>query len=352
MPHARSLLISSRMSPVTELLPTANVDLQAFNTLHLPVRAQRYVALTQATQLDQLVHVEGWSTQPRLILGGGSNIVFRGDFPGLVLHICTRGIVLLEQTPETVLIGVSAGENWHAWVEHALRHGWHGLENLALIPGTVGAAPVQNIGAYGVEVAQFVERVQCYDLDESRHFSLPGDACRFGYRDSVFKRELAGKALITRVDFRLSRQPRTDLRYAELQKELTSRMPTPRQVFDAVCAIRRRKLPDPAVCGNVGSFFKNPILDSAQTTALLARHPEAPHYPAGTCTKFAAAWLIEQCGFKGQSVGGAGVHPQHALVLINRDRACAGDIAELARRIQSSVYERFGIALEPEPLFV
>lgn len=341
------------MRPVAELLLTADVDLQAFNTLHLPVRAQRYLALTQAAQFDRLVHIEGWSTQPRLILGGGSNIVFCGDFPGLVLHVCTRGIALLEQTPDTVLVGVNAGESWHGWVEHALRHGWYGLENLALIPGTVGAAPVQNIGAYGVEVAQFVERVHYYDLDEARHFSLSGEECCFGYRDSVFKRELAGKALIGRVDFRLSRQPRTNLRYAELQKALTqSRTPTPLQVFDAVCAIRRAKLPDPAVCGNVGSFFKNPVLDSAQAAALLARHPEAPHYPAGTCTKFAAAWLIEQCGFKGQSLGGAGVHPQHALVLINRDRASADDIVELARHIQSAVRERFGIALEPEPLFV
>jgi UDP-N-acetylmuramate dehydrogenase len=243
-------------------------------------------------------------------------------------------------------VSVAAGESWHDWVRHALAQGWHGLENLALIPGTVGAAPVQNIGAYGVELKDHVDHVEAWDTVSRTWLRLGAAECRFGYRDSIFKHELAGRAIITRVAFRLSTRPDVRCAYADLQRELASRgiaEPTPQDVFDAVCAVRRAKLPDPAVLGNAGSFFRNPVLSAADAARLLAAHPDAPHYPAHDgSVKFAAAWLIDQGGWKGRRIGDAGVHERQALVLVNHGQASAARTARLARAIQDDVRNRYG----------
>jgi UDP-N-acetylmuramate dehydrogenase len=339
---------------IAPALPDA--DLRDLNTLHLPARAARLQPVDDATDLPSLTEALLQRGERILVLGGGSNIVFAADFPGTVLQIRTRGIELLAHDGCTVRVAVAAGENWHDWVSHALDQGWYGLENLALIPGTVGAAPVQNIGAYGVELVDRLERVEAWDMQDRRWLELTVADCAMSYRDSVFKRRLAGRAIITRVVFRLSTRPEVRADYADLQRELAARgvtSPTPRDVFDAVCAVRRAKLPDPAVIGNAGSFFRNPVLPADEAARLLAAHPDAPHYPATDgAVKFAAAWFIDRCGWKGTRRGDAGVHDRQALVLVNHGQATADQLLKLAADIQASVRERFGVDIEPEPLIV
>lgn len=333
-----------------------HADLRELNTLHLPARAARLQPVEDAADLPALTAAVADRGEPLLVLGGGSNIVFAGDFAGTVLHMRTRGIELLAQEGDTVQVAVAAGEPWHDWVDSALERGWYGLENLALIPGTVGAAPVQNIGAYGIELVDRLQAVEAWDLEARQWLRLSAAECEMGYRDSVFKRRLAGRAVITRVIFRLSTVPDPRAQYADLQRELAARgitAPTPRDVFDAVCAIRRAKLPDPAQIGNAGSFFRNPVLDAADAARLLAAHPDAPHYPAaGGAVKFAAAWFIDRGGWKGVRRGDAGVHERQALVLVNHGRATAAELLALARDIQADVRARYGVAIEPEPVIV
>ncbi|MDP2868380.1 UDP-N-acetylmuramate dehydrogenase [Methyloversatilis sp.] len=333
-----------------------DADLRNLNTLHLPARAARLQPVDDAADLPVLTDAALDVGGPVLVLGGGSNIVFGRDVDGTVLHMRTRGIDVLGRTGNDVLVSVAAGENWHDWVAHALAQGWHGLENLALIPGTVGAAPVQNIGAYGVELIDYLDHVDAWDMTDRRWLRLGADECRAGYRDSVFKRELAGRAVITRVAFRLGTRPEVRCDYADLQRELSSRgvtQVTPQHVFDAVCAVRRAKLPDPAVLGNAGSFFRNPVLPADAAATLLAAHPDAPHHPAADgAVKFAAAWLIDHCGWKGVRRGEAGVHDRQALVLVNHGEASATDLLDLAADIRASVHARFGVTLEPEPLIL
>jgi len=333
-----------------------DADLRHLNTLHLPARAARLQPVNDAADLPTLTAAARDAGGTVLVLGGGSNIVFGRNVDGTVLHMRTRGLDMLAQSGNNVLVSVAAGENWHDWVARALAHGWHGLENLALIPGTVGAAPVQNIGAYGVELIDHLDHVDAWDMTDRRWLRLSADECRAGYRDSVFKRELAQRAIITRVAFRLTTEARVRCDYADLQRELSSRgvtQVTPQHVFDAVCAVRRAKLPDPAVLGNAGSFFRNPVLPAADAARLLAAHPDAAHYPAAHgAVKVAAAWLIDQCGWKGARRGDAGVHDRQALVLVNHGQASAADLLGLAADIQASVRARFGVALEPEPLIL
>ena len=333
-----------------------DADLRDLNTLHLPARTSRLQPVDDSADLPELTDAPARRAGALLVLGGGSNIVFATDFPGTVLHMRTRGVDVLERSHEEVCVSVAAGESWHDWVQHALAEGWYGLENLALIPGTVGAAPVQNIGAYGVELKDHVDHVEAWDTVSRTWLRLGAAECRFGYRDSIFKHELAGRAIITRVAFRLSTRPDVRCAYADLQRELAScgkTEPTPQDVFDAVCAVRRAKLPDPAVLGNAGSFFRNPVLSAADAARLLAAHPDAPHYPAHDgSVKFAAAWLIDQGGWKGHRIGDAGVHEQQALVLVNHGQASAAELLELARAIQDDVRNRYGVSLEPEPLIL
>jgi len=264
------------------------------------------------------------------------------------------GLRLVEARDDAFIVEAGAGLTWHDVVTQTLERGWPGLENLALIPGTVGAAPVQNIGAYGLEMADRFDSLDGVDLVTGLGISLNRAQCLFGYRDSVFKNVLAGKALITRVRFRLPRPWQPVLGYLELERKIAETgiaEPTARQVYDWVCAIRRAKLPDPAVIGNAGSFFKNPIVSEDQCRDIIGRDPHVVHYPMSDGTfKLAAGWLIDACGWKGKSIGRAGVYEKQALVLVNRGDAIGAEVVTLAKAIQESVYGRFGIRLEPEPV--
>jgi UDP-N-acetylmuramate dehydrogenase len=294
------------------------------------------------------------------VLGGGSNLVLTKDIEAVVLKVEVRGLRLVAEQPDAWIVEAGAGERWHDTVAWSLEHGWPGLENLALIPGSVGAAPVQNIGAYGVELKDRFHSLDAVDLVTGRSVTLDAAACRFGYRDSVFKHEgfggLAGKSVITRVRFRLPRPWQPVLGYLDLDRrraETGIAEPDAQTIFDWVCAIRRAKLPDPAVIGNAGSFFKNPVVSAEQCRDIIGRDPEIVHYPMpdGSC-KLAAGWLIDACGWKGKTVGRAGVYEKQALVLVNRGGASGAEVVTLARAIQESVYGRFGIRLEPEPVIV
>ena len=335
----------------------ANADLHPFNTFGLAARARYFAELTDAARLPELCALPFFEREKVLWLGGGSNIILRGDYPGLAVRLTNRGIRETRRAPGHVWLEAQAGENWHGFVRHTLALGLNGLENLSLIPGTVGASPVQNIGACGVEAKDLIATVNCYDLAEHRFISLANADCRFAYRDSLFKREGRGRYVITSVVFKLAERftPRTA--YGDLADVLAASCPgreiTAADVSDAVCRIRRAKLPDPALLGNAGSFFKNPAVPAAQAAALAAAHPALPRYPQSDGTvKLAAGWLIEQCGLKGRSIGGAAVHDKQALVLVNTGRATAADVAALAALVQNTVAERFGVELESEPVWV
>jgi UDP-N-acetylmuramate dehydrogenase len=350
------------------MLVENQVALQPFNTFGIAARARRFARVPSEAALQALIRHPDWHPNEVLVLGGGSNIVLTSDVQALVLKVEIMGRRLVEADERGWLIEAGAGENWHGLVAWTLAQGWPGLENLALIPGTVGAAPVQNIGAYGVELQDRFDSLDAIDLETGRPFSLHAAQCGFGYRDSVFKHVragtrglgLAGRALITRVRFWLPRPWRPVLGYLDLEKkraETGIADPTPQQVFDWVCAIRRAKLPDPAVLGNVGSFFKNPTVTPEQCADIIARDPKVVHYPMPDGSiKLAAGWLIDACGWKGKTVGHAGVYDKQALVLVNRGTALhpctGGEVMTLAKAIQTSVYERFGIRLEPEPVVV
>jgi len=291
-----------------------------------------------------------------MVLGEGSNVLFAADFPGLILRTVFDGVRTIGDDGSTALVRTEAGAGWDALVDWTLARGLAGLENLALIPGLVGAAPIQNIGAYGAEVAESIATVEAWDRHTGRFERLAARQCGFAYRDSVFKRE-PERWIVTAVEFRLARQFHPRLDYAGVREELVAQgvtaEPTPQQVADAVRRLRRRKLPDPAVIGNAGSFFKNPIVEAALATRIRAAHPQAPVYPAGEgCSKLSAAWLIDSCGWRGHRDGDAGISAQHALVLVNHGRASGTELLALARRVADSVAQRFGVRLEPEPRIV
>jgi UDP-N-acetylmuramate dehydrogenase len=331
-----------------------DVSLQAFNTFGLPARARHYLRVTTADQLAGLA-----PDTPRFVLGGGSNVLLTRDVEALVLHMAISGRAIVGEEDGKILVRAGAGENWHAFVDYTLAQGLGGLENLSLIPGTVGAAPIQNIGAYGLEIKDVFHSLTVFDFGSGAQRSLRAADCRFGYRDSVFKHPEGANLVVLDVTFALPRAWQPNLRYAELAQAIGAAgivhpaQPTPRQVSDTVIAIRRRKLPDPAQIGNAGSFFKNPVVPGAQCRALLERFPALVHHaqPDGS-EKLAAGWLIDQCGWKGKSLGAAGVYPKQALVLVNNGAATGAEIVALARAIQQDVRERFGVELEPEPVFV
>jgi UDP-N-acetylmuramate dehydrogenase len=343
------------------MLVEKNVPLESCNTFHIVARAHALVRVGSDADVQAVLADPGWADAPKFILGGGSNIVLTGDVKPLVMKVEITGRRLLHDTPKAWVVEAGAGEPWHEFVEWTLAQGYPGLENMALIPGTVGAAPVQNVGAYGVELQDRFESLDAIDLQTGQTFTLNAAQCGFGYRDSVFKHAsqslgLAGRALITRVRFALPKPWRAVLGYADLEKKMAQSQvsqPTPRQIFDWVCEIRRAKLPDPAVIGNAGSFFKNPVVSPEQCRDIIARDPEIVHYPLPDGSfKLAAGWLIDACGWKGKSIGQAGVYEKQALVLVNRGQAIGGEIMTLARAIQESVYGRFGIRLEPEPVLL
>ncbi len=332
------------------------VNLRAWNTFGLPAIAQTLIHIDEEADVRRVVDHPEFGRAPKFVLGGGSNIVLARDVSAVVLKVAIGGIRLLETRSDAFIVEAGAGVPWHELVAWTIDQGLPGLENLALIPGTVGAAPVQNIGAYGLELQDRFESLDGVDLVTGRGFTLDGRLCRFGYRDSVFKHELAGKSVITRVRLRLPRPWRPELGYLDLQRKIEETgltAPDARQIFDWVCQIRRAKLPDPAVIGNAGSFFKNPVVTPEQCRDIIARDPHVVHYPMDDGSfKLAAGWLIDACGWKGKTVGGAGVYEKQALVLVNRGDARGAEVITLARAIQESVYGRFGIRLEPEPVVV
>jgi UDP-N-acetylmuramate dehydrogenase len=343
-------------SAATPLAIERGVNLRTHNAFGLSAQAATLVRVDSDAAVRRVIDHAELGRLPKLVLGGGSNIVFTRDPQAVVLKVEVMGRRLLEERSDAWIVEAGAGENWHETVAWALKQGWPGLENLGLIPGTVGAAPVQNIGAYGVELRERFESLDVVDLITGRGATLDLGACHFGYRDSVFKHALAGKSVITRVRFRLPKPWRPVLGYMELERKVqeTGRAdPDAQTIFDWVCAIRRAKLPDPAVIGNVGSFFKNPVVTTEQCRDIIGRDPEVVHYPLPDGTiKLAAGWLIDACGWKGKSIGRAGVYEKQALVLVNRGGASGAEVLTLARAIQESVYGRFGIRLEPEPVVI
>lgn len=362
------------------MLVEKNVALRAFNTFHIVAKAHTLVRIASEADVPELLADPELGTLPRFILGGGSNIVLTGDVRSVVLKIEIMGRRLVQETAKAFIVEAGAGENWHDFVTWTLLQGWPGLENMALIPGTVGAAPVQNIGAYGVELQDRFESVDAIDLQTGQVFTLNAAQCAFGYRDSVFKHSsvatsslgagdhqalgLKDRALILRVRLRLPKPWKPVLGYVDLDKKMAEHhctSPSAQQLYDWVCEIRRAKLPDPEVMGNVGSFFKNPTVTPEQCADIIARDPKVTYYHLADGTiKLAAGWLIDSCGWRGKSVGNAGVYEKQALVLVNlggNDAASGagttgGEVMTLARAIQTSVYERFGIRLEPEPVIV
>lgn len=329
-----------------------NQNLRELHTFGLDFQCRYFTEVTSLSELQFALSFAKESSLPFLILGGGSNLLPTKDFEGLVIRIASKGIALLEETSDTVLIGVDAGENWHQLVMQCLEKGWFGIENLSLIPGSVGAAPMQNIGAYGVEVKQVIEQVHYFDLESGSMKSLSNAECRFGYRESIFKQELKDKAVIWQVDFRLSKQPSAKMEYGDIKAVLDGKgilRATPKDVSDAVIQIRQSKLPDPAEIGNAGSFFKNPVVPVAIYDSIKQNHPEAPSYPAGEeLVKIPAGWLIEKAGWKGKTLGNYGVHARQALVLVNYGGAKGSDIFQLAKNIQADVLAKFGVELQME----
>jgi UDP-N-acetylmuramate dehydrogenase len=293
---------------------------------------------------------------PRLVLGGGSNIVLTRDFPGVVWLMALKGRRVVDESAADWLVEAAAGENWHDFVEWCLECGCEGLENLALIPGTVGAAPIQNIGAYGLEMAEYFDSLRAYDFETGRIVEFDCAACAFGYRDSLFKQSARDRYLIVSVRFRLPKVWRARAAYVDIARELAAAdvaEPAARDIFDAVVRVRRAKLPDPVTLGNAGSFFKNPVVDAVQFAALHARVPDVVSYAqADGSRKLAAAWLIDQCGWKGRAMADAAVHDRQALVLVNRGRATGADVLALSHAIREDVFRRFGVTLEPEPVVV
>ena len=330
-----------------------NCSLKKFNTFSIEANASALFHFNDLRQLPELLEVvKKTRSQDKsmLILGAGSNTLFCDDYTGLIIKVELSGVEIIE-TDESYVLNVASGENWHQLVTDCIVKGINGLENLALIPGVVGSAPVQNIGAYGTEFKDFCESVEYVDLIGGESFTLSAGECLFGYRDSVFKKAEMKNALITRVTLKLPKQWQAHSRYGSLG-DLEGKV-TAKQVFDSVCKIRSEKLPDPDKLGNVGSFFKNPIVSAQTADALLVLYPKMPHYPQPeNQVKLAAGWLIDQANLKGKTIGGAAVHQQQALVLINQNNASSKDVIELAEFVRATVEIKFSISLEHEVRFI
>ncbi len=325
-----------------------NISLKPYNTFGIEAGARHFTVLNNREQLAEITEWPG----AKHIIGGGSNILLTRDVEGLTILNKLQGIEKIKEDAQHVWLKTASGEVWHQLVMYAISHGWAGIENLALIPGTVGAAPMQNIGAYGVEVKEVIEEVTCWHWEEQRYITLNNAQCRFGYRDSIFKHELKEKVFITDVLFRLNKQPVFNTSYGAISQELERMGATElsiKAIADAVIAIRTSKLPDPKVIGNAGSFFKNPSVSKLLYDELQNRFPGIPSYPINeTHVKVPAGWLIEQCGLKGYTMGNTGVHEKQALVLVNKGNATGKEIWELSEKVLQTVQEQFGITLERE----
>lgn len=329
-----------------------NVDLKSFNTFGFDIQAQQFQSIEEAEDLRQLYKDGVFESQHWGILGGGSNITFTQNFEGLLLHNKILGKTVISETQQEILVEFGGGENWHEAVLFTLENGWGGLENLSLIPGTVGACPIQNIGAYGVEIKDCFHSLTAFHIPSGEFHTLGKTDCGFGYRDSIFKREKKGQYFITSVQFTLSKNPVIKTQYGDIQATLDGwgiNNPSIRDISNAVIHIRQSKLPNPAEIGNCGSFFKNPVVDSRIIPALMAQYPDLKTFPAGDgLTKVPAGWLIEKGGWKGFRRNNIGVHAKQALVLVNYGGGTGSQIIELAKEIQADILQKFGIELEME----
>ena len=323
------------------------VDLTPYNSFGVSQVAAYFADIQDPADLSQAREFAASKRLSVLVLGQGSNTLFINDFPGLILYMNNRGRQVL---PGAGMLRAAAGENWHELVMFCLQNSLYGIENLALIPGTVGAAPIQNIGAYGVELDQFFVELEAFDLKTGEIRQMSKADCQFAYRDSIFKQDRGQKLVVLSVTLQLSLEPVLEIGYTGLKDALVGQEATPQSVFDAVCAIRSSKLPDPKQIGNAGSFFKNPVISRSKLVSLRELYPELPAWDTedAELVKIPAAWLLDQKGWKGRQRGGAAVHEDHALVLVNRDNASGEDVVLLAQDMSSSVLQSFGIALQTE----
>lgn len=327
------------------------VSLLPYNTFRIDVQSRYFTEIQTLTEIQELRETPEFQQNEKLILGGGSNILFTKNFDGLVIKNSLKGIELLYEDADFYYVKSGAGEVWNDLVLWCIQHDYAGLENLSLIPGQVGASPMQNIGAYGVEIKDVCEKVEAVHLQTGETLQFCNADCQFGYRESIFKHELKNQCLITAVTYKLRKTPQFHIDYGDIKNTLAEMMVSElsiKAVSDAVIKIRSSKLPDPAVLGNAGSFFKNPVISHEKTSELLAKNPVMPNYPQADGVKIPAGWLIEQCGWKGKVVGNTGSHKSQALVLVNYGNATGKEIYNLAMEIQHSVQEKFGITISPE----
>ncbi len=340
------------MSQTSTLSFQSDVDLTPFNSLHVTARAKSFLSVTSIEQLTEVLSRPDTDPASLFILGGGSNILLVDDYDGLVLKMDIKGRDVVEEDNEHVWLRIGAGENWHETVLYCVERGWGGIENLSLIPGTVGAAPIQNIGAYGVELEEVFESLEAVNVKTGQSKIFDREDCRFGYRDSIFKNELKGEYAVAEVVLRLSKKPEVNTSYGAIRSKLEEKgidKPTIKDISDVVIAIRNSKLPDPSDLGNAGSFFKNPVVSRQKYEHLKSTYPEVPGYELNDIeVKVPAGWLIEQAGWKGKVVGKAGTYEQQALVIVNHGGATGREILDLAGKIRDSVREQFGIELVPE----
>ncbi len=330
----------------------SDIELKDLTTFHIPARARHFAEVTSVDDILELQNTKVFRESKKLILGGGSNLLLTKDFDGLVVKVSIPGITLEREDMHHYYLRVEAGVVWHQFVMHCVDHGYAGVENMALIPGQTGAAPMQNIGAYGVEMKDVCTRVEAIHVDTGEVVSFTAADCDFGYRESVFKNKLKDQFIITAVHFRLNKEPRFNISYGDIKATLDEM-----KVFDlnikavseAVIKIRSSKLPDPAILGNAGSFFKNPTVSFEKCSELIAQYPLMPNYPqASGEVKLPAGWLIEQCGWKGRRVGNTGSHARQALVLVNYGGATGHEVYQLAMDIRQSVMDKFGVEINPE----
>ncbi len=334
------------------LLPQENISLKDLNTFGINAQARYYVRINSEETLRDLLLCKTIQPLPKLVLGGGSNLLFLNDFPGIVLHMATTGVATIRETKADVWVKANAGVNWHALVLHCVAQGYAGIENLSLIPGTVGAAPMQNIGAYGVTFSEVFDSLEAMEVCSGKISHFSKEDCSFGYRESIFKKELYGQYIILNVTLKLPKQPAFQTDYGAIQRTLAAmhvETLSIKAISDSVIKIRQSKLPNPKRLGNAGSFFKNPTIVQSQFLQLKKLYPDMPGYPQEDAQiKVPAAWLIEQCGWKGQRKGAVGVHKDQPLVLVNYGGGRGQEIYQLAQAIQQSVQTRFGIPICPE----
>lgn len=327
-----------------------NVNLKPFNTFGITVISKFFAPFSTVNELKSLLSEV--KDRTLMILGGGSNVLFQSDFSGVILRNEIKGIELIEESDKNVTLKVGAGVVWHDLVLHTIKNNWGGIENLSLIPGSVGASPMQNIGAYGVEIKDVFESLEALEISTGKLQTFSHEDCQFGYRESVFKKQLKNKYVITSVTYRLSKSPLLNTSYGAIEDELKLRkitQPTIKDVSDAVIAIRQSKLPDPKEIGNAGSFFKNPVIPLVQYEELQKRYENIPSYKVDEeNVKVPAGWLIDQSGWKGKTIGDYGVHKRQALVLVNYKDATGGEIYQLSEAIIQDIFERYGIKLERE----